>query len=290
MNHSASSPLSGIDVPIGVGLKNQHFSDVLQKKPDLAFFEVHAENFMSSGGAHHRYLEEITQDYPLSVHGVGLSLGSADGLNAKHLQCFKDLVERYEPALISEHLSWSVEGGYYLNDLLPLPLNHESLSVVVDNIKQVQDIVGRQLLVENPSAYMALVDTDIPEPEFLAKLVQQTGCGLLLDVNNVFVSGSNMGWDTGLYLDYIPAEAVGEIHLAGHTVKDINGTVFRIDDHGSAVSGEVWGYFEQLVNRIGARPTLIEWDNDIPAFDELMTEAQKARVIMQSLMREAHCG
>ncbi len=290
MNHSASLFLSGTDAPVGVGLKNQHFSDVLQKRPDLAFLEVHAENFMSPGGAHHRYLEEITQYYLLSVHGVGLSLGSAGGLDAKHLRCFKDLVNRYDPALVSEHLSWSVEGGYYLNDLLPLPLNYESLSVVADNVKRVQDAVGRQLLVENPSAYMALVETDIPEPEFLAKLVHLTGCGLLLDVNNVFVSGSNMGWDTGQYLNTIPAEAIGEIHLAGHTVKDIEGTVFRIDDHGSSVSDEVWGYFEQLVKRIGARPTLIEWDNDIPAFDVLMTEAQKARVLIQSSVQEARYG
>ncbi|MEX0297591.1 MAG: DUF692 domain-containing protein [Kordiimonas sp.] len=280
MNLSVSSPLSGSDAPIGVGLKSQHFANVLQEKPDLAFFEVHAENFMSEGGAHHRYLEEIAQQYPLSVHGVGMSLGSAAGLDKKHLQHFKDVVDRYKPVLISEHLSWAVEGGYYLNDLLPLPLNQESLDIVADNVKRMQDFVGQQLLVENPSAYMALVDTDIPEPEFLAQLASISGCGLLLDVNNVFVSGSNMGWDAGDYLAQIPADAVGEIHLAGHAVKNIEGTVFRVDDHGSAVSKDVWQYFESLFARIGAKPTLIEWDNDIPEFDVLMAEADKARNIM----------
>ncbi len=281
MDHCVSSPLSGSDAPIGVGLKSQHFANVLQEKPDLAFFEVHAENFMSAGGAHHRYLEEITQQYPLSVHGVGMSLGSADGLDKKHLQHFKGVVDRYKPVLISEHLSWAVEGGYYLNDLLPLPLNQESLAVVADNVKCMQDFVGRQLLVENPSAYMALTDTDIPEPEFLAQLASISGCGLLLDVNNVFVSGSNMGWDAGGYLEKIPAEAVGEIHLAGHAVKDIEGEKLLIDDHGSVVSDQVWALYEKMISLAGTVPTLIEWDTNIPDFQVLMCEAEKASFIME---------
>lgn len=290
MSLSALPTFSGSETPVGVGLKSQHYSHVLQKRPELAFVEVHAENFMSSGGAHHRYLEEIVSHYALSVHGVGMSLGSASGLDTTHLSHFKDVVDRYKPSLISEHLSWSVEGGHYLNDLLPLPLNAESLAIVSDNIKHMQDVVGQRLLVENPSAYMALTETDIPEPEFLTRLVDLSGCGLLLDVNNVFVSGSNMDWNVGEYLDQIPADAVGEIHLAGHAVKDIEGTVFRIDDHGSAVCEDVWHYYEQLLDRIGPKPTLIEWDNDIPPFDILLVEAEKARDRMRSGGRVVRYG
>ena len=265
---------------VGVSLKNQHFADVLKERPSLAFFEVHAENFMSDGGPHHRYLTEISKYYDLSIHGVGMSLGSAAGLDTQHLRKFKQVVDRYSPWLISEHLAWSNEGGYYLNDLLPLPLNAESLIVVSDNIKHMQDFLGRKILVENPSAYMAFTATDIPEPTFLASLVENTGCGLLLDVNNVFVSGTNMNWDNGKYLTDIPAAAVGEIHLAGHAVKQVEGRTFLIDDHGSAVCDDVWQLYDNLLQHIGPRPTLIEWDTDIPAFAVLCAEAEKAQKIV----------
>ena len=273
---------SGSSLPTGISLKSQHFSEILEKSPDIAFFEVHAENFMSDGGAHHRYLEAICDNYALSVHGVGMSLGSAEGICKNHLKKFKDVVERYSPWLISEHLAWSKEGGFYLNDLLPLPLNKESLSVVSDNIKTMQDCLGRKILIENPSAYMAFNATEMREPEFLTELAETTGCGLLLDVNNVFVSGKNMGWAIEEYLKDIPSSHIGEIHLAGHTLKDLGqGQEIRIDDHGSEVSQPVWDLFTALTERIGVRPTLIEWDTNIPSLDVLLTEAGKAADIME---------
>ena len=277
---------SGASFPAGIGLKSQHFAEVLAQKPDLAFFEVHAENFMSAGGAHHRYLEQIVDIYPLSVHGVGMSLGSASGVSKDHLKRFGDVVDRYSPWLISEHLAWSSEGGYYLNDLLPLPLNKESLAVVAENVNAMQNFLGRKILVENPSAYMAFTATDMPETEFLAALAEQTGCGLLLDVNNVYVSGKNMGWSIQNYLKDIPSSLIGEIHVAGHTLKQLDDNQeIRIDDHGSQVSDPVWDLFHDLVSRIGARPTLIEWDTNVPSLNDLVTEAGKATSIMQTASR-----
>jgi len=282
---------SGVSYPAGVGLKSQHFSQVLEQRPELAFFEVHAENFMSAGGAHHRYLEKIAEIYPLSIHGVGMSLGSASGLSKKHLEKFRRVVDHYSPWLISEHLAWSSEGGYYLNDLLPLPLNAESLAVVADNVDAMQNFVGRKILIENPSAYMEFRATDMPETEFLTRLAEKTGCGLLLDVNNVFVSGKNMGWSLEDYLKDIPSSLVGEIHLAGHTLKKLeDNKEIRIDDHGSQVSDDVWGLYSGLVDRIGARPTLIEWDTDIPALQVLVGEAEKAANIMKKDQRSRGTG
>jgi len=285
MNTHASSIPPGTTYSVGVGLKSEHYVQILKDKPPLGFFEIHAENFMSPGGAHHRYLEEITASYPLSIHGVGMSLGSAEGLDVEHLKRFKLLVETYKPILISEHLAWSMEGGYYLNDLLPVPLTRESLQIVSDNVKNMQDYIGRQILVENPSAYMALTASTIPEPEFLTCLAEETGCGLLLDVNNVFVSGSNMGWDIEAYIKSISADLVGEIHLAGHTVKNIDGTELRIDDHGSEVCEEVWQLYANLLEQIGPKPTLVEWDTAIPAFDILCAEAAKAQKVLQLNMK-----
>ena len=270
-------------LPIGLSLKSQHFSDVLDKKPAVTFFEVHAENFMSAGGAHHRYLEKICDTYALSVHGVGMSLGSAEGIDKVHLDRFKAVVERYSPALVSEHLAWSHEGGFYLNDLLPLPLNSESLAVVAANIDTMQNHLGRKILIENPSAYMAFEATDISEPEFLTRLVETTGCGILLDVNNVFVSGSNMGWNIESYLRDIPSGSVEEIHLAGHTLKKLEAQQeIRIDDHGSEVNEDVWRIYSRLLNEVGSCPTLIEWDTNVPAFDVLLAEAEKACDIFKS--------
>ncbi|NVJ68711.1 MAG: DUF692 domain-containing protein [Alphaproteobacteria bacterium] len=273
----------GGQYPVGVGLKAQHYDEVLDSRPALDFFEVHAENYMMEGGAHHRYLEAICDHYRLSIHGVGMSLGSATGLDADHLKRFKELVERYRPWLVSEHLAWSRSGGAYLNDLLPLPLTQESFQVVCDNVSRMQDVIGRQILIENPSSYLAFEASDIPEVEFLGRLACQTDCGLLLDVNNVYVSGCNMGWDVGAYLDSVPASLIGEIHLAGHQLKKANGHEIRIDDHGSAVPVEVWQLYRQLIERVGARPTLIEWDNNIPDFSALLNEASSGRNIMQAV-------
>lgn len=284
-NQFAFSP-SGSLLPAGVGLKNQHFAEIVEKSPDVAFFEVHAENFMSAGGTHHRYLENVCERYALSLHGVGMSLGSAEGISKTHLQKFKAVVDRYKPWLISEHLAWSSEGGHYLNDLLPLPLNENSLSIVADNIARMQEYIGRKILIENPSAYMAFTETDMSEPEFLTRLADRSGCGLLLDVNNVFVSGKNMGWSIENYLRDIPSSLIGEIHLAGHTLKSFeDGQEIRIDDHGSAVSVDVWDLYKSLTARVGVRPTLIEWDTNIPSLNVLLTEAGKAADIM-----EAHQG
>lgn len=267
--------------PVGVGLKAQHYDFVLDQQPDLSFFEVHAENYMAEGGAHHRYIEAIAERYRLSFHGVGMSLGSSEGLDTDHLVRFRQLAERYSPWMISEHLAWSRQGGVYLNDLLPLPLNPETLAIVADNVARMQDAVGQQILVENPSAYLAFKSSDIPEVEYLSALAERTGCGLLLDVNNVYVSAMNMDWDAQLYLDSVPSCLVGEIHLAGHLLKHVDDRPLRIDDHGSQVCDDVWNLYEQLIRRIGPRPTLIEWDTDVPAFPVLEAEAMHARSLMR---------
>lgn len=280
MNSAETSKRSLGELPVGVSLKSQYYQLVLENAPSVAFFEIHAENYMIGGGAHHRFLEAIAEKYPLSIHGVGMSLGSAEGIDADHIQRFKDLVDRYNPTLVSEHLAWSVEGGHYLNDLLPLPLNKDSLQTVVDNVKTVQDALGQRILIENPSSYMAFAVSNIPEVEFLTNVAEQTECGLLLDVNNVFVSGKNMGWSAEDYIDSVPVDLVGEIHLAGHLIREVDGVELRIDDHGSAVSDDVWALYERLVKRSGAKATLIEWDNNIPDFDVLQTEADKAYRIM----------
>jgi len=273
---------------VGVSLKNQHFTTILTEKPSVSFFEIHAENFMSEGGNHLRFLDKVVEIYPLSIHGVGMSLGSAEGLSDKHLQAFKTLMNRYDPLLVSEHLAWVSQGGYYLNDLLPLPLTKESLKVVSDNIKKMQDVLGRQILVENPSAYLAFDRCDFSETEFLIELVSETRCGLLLDINNVFVSASNMGWCAEEYIDAIPASAVGEVHLAGHTLRNIDGAQLRIDDHGSVVNEDVWSLYRRAISLWGAKPTLVEWDTNVPEFSVLMEQALQARMAMNEICVGEH--
>ncbi|UTW54170.1 DUF692 domain-containing protein [Kordiimonas sp. SCSIO 12610] len=274
-------------LPVGVSLKSQYYQMVLERAPSIAFFEIHAENYMVDGGAHHRFLEAIVEKYPLSIHGVGMSLGSAEGISKDHIKRFRDLVDRYNPTLVSEHLAWSVEGGHYLNDLLPLPLNEETLNIVTDNVNTVQDALGRKILVENPSSYMAFNATTMPEVEFLSAISERTGCGLLMDVNNVFVSGRNMGWSPEDYIDSVPVDLIGEIHLAGHLIKDVDGVELRIDDHGSAVSDDVWALYRRLIERSGEKPSLIEWDNNIPDFDILHNEASKAQAIMADIENDS---
>lgn len=284
MTTTVSFCSSGAQYPVGVGLKSEHMLQIIESQPKLAFFEVHAENFMTTGGNHMRFLDAIVETYPLSVHGVGMSLGSAEGIDQDHLNKFKQVVDRYQPGLVSEHLAWSVHSGHYLNDLLPLPLNATTLRVVADNINRMQDGIGRQILIENPSTYVSFQATDIPEPEYLTKLAEKTGCGILLDVNNVYVSARNNNFDARRYLGNIPADLVGEIHLAGHLVKNIDGAEIRIDDHGREVAPDVWTLYGETVARIGARPTLIEWDSNLPDLSVLVREAHKARDLMASAL------
>ena len=272
----------------GVGLKAQHYRDVLEKEPDLGFFEVHAENYMGDGGLPHHFLSEIRKDYALSVHGVGMSLGSAGGLCKDHVQRFKHLVERYEPTLISEHISWSAFDGVYYNDLMPVPYTEEALSVFCENIDHLQNVLGRKILVENPSAYLAYESSIYDESTFILEILKRTGCGLLLDVNNVYVSASNQNFDAQAYLDSIPTDVIGEVHLAGHTVTTVNNAEVRIDDHGSPVIDPVWSLFERLMARAADVPVLIEWDANLPDFDTLHAEAKKADAHRGSAHVEDH--
>lgn len=269
-------PLEGSCV--GVSLKAEHFSHILEVMPKVDFFEIHAENYMSDGGAHHRYLSKITEYYKLSVHGVGMSLGSAEGLSKAHMKRLKTVVDRYNPILVSEHLAWTKTDGVFLNDLLPLPLNKVSYHIVKDNISRLQDYIGRRILVENPSVYVSFNNSDIPEPEFLNQLAADTGCGLLLDINNIYVSAVNSSSSAENYLSAINMPYVGEVHLAGHAAREMDdGSSLLIDDHGSKVCDQVWNLYSKFCNLAGHVATLVEWDNNIPDFNILLGEAEKAR-------------
>jgi uncharacterized protein (UPF0276 family) len=265
----------------GAGLKPQHYEDILGQAPDIGWFEAHPENYMGAGGAPHHYLERVRERYPLSLHGVGLSIGGAGPLNGEHLKRLKALNERYQPGLFSEHLAWSTHDDYFLNDLLPLPYTEETLAHVARHVSQVQDVLGRRILIENPSSYVQFSASEMSEVEFLRELVGRSGCGLLLDVNNVYVSATNHNGDARAYIDAFPVEHVGEIHLAGHaSFEDDAGAPLLIDAHDRNVADAVWALYEQAIRRCGPVPTLIEWDNDIPEWDVLFAEAQHAERIM----------
>ncbi|MEZ5841410.1 MAG: DUF692 domain-containing protein [Hyphomicrobiales bacterium] len=261
----------------GIGLKGEHVGEILDTGPDLGFFEVHAENYMGAGGPPHRWLEAVAARYPLSVHGVGMNIGAPGPLDRAHLQRLKTVVDRYRPGLVSEHLAWSSHGGAYLNDLLPLPLNEATLRAVADHVMEVEDVLGRAILIENPSTYLAFAGTTIPETEFLARLVEMTGCGLLLDVNNAYVSAVNHGFDADGYIDAFPIAAVGEIHIAGHAPDvDADGRPLLVDAHDRAVADAVWALLGRALARSGPLPVLIERDNDVPPLDALLAEAARA--------------
>jgi uncharacterized protein (UPF0276 family) len=280
----ASSP---IPVKAGIGLRFCHHQSVLDTRPAVAWFEVHTENYMGGGTAPH-YLDAIRRDYPVSLHGVGISLGSAEGLDAAHLERVGEVVERIEPGLVSEHLSWSVTGGTYLADLLPLPMTEEALSVVCQHVDEVQACLRRRILVENPSTYLRFSHSTIPEWEFLTQVAQRTGCGILCDVNNIYVSACNHGWNAMTYLGTLPPAAIGEIHLAGHSVRQLdNGRVLRIDDHGSRVAPEVWALYREALKRFGPVPTLIEWDTGVPPIETLMEEAATAGAALDRRRHES---
>ena len=287
--HSATEH-SPIPAAVGIGLRFPHHELVAQGRPQVAWFEVHAENYFG-GGAARRVLTGVRRDYPISLHGVGLSLGSAEELDGRHLQRIAELVESIEPALVSEHLSWSVVGGQYLADLLPLPMTEEALDVVCRHVEQTQAALQRRILIENPSTYLQFRHSTIPEWEFMTAVAQRTGCGILCDVNNIFVSASNHGWNAERYLNALPAAAVGEIHLAGHALRTLdNGRSVRIDDHGSSVCAEVWALYVQALRRFGAKPTLIEWDTNIPEFEVLLDEAAQAATLMRAVAANHACA
>jgi uncharacterized protein (UPF0276 family) len=257
----------------GVGLRFRHHQAVLDERPAVAWFEVHTENYMG-GGRTPGYLDAIRRDYAISLHGVGLSLGSAEGLDQTHLARVREVVDRVEPGLVSEHLSWSITGGTYFADLLPLPMTEEALAIVCRHVEQVQGALRRRMLIENPSTYLQFRHSTIPEWEFLAEVARRTGCGILCDVNNIYVSASNHGWDAMTYLRALEPAAIGEIHLAGHSVRQLeHGQVLRIDDHGSRVAPAVWTLYEAALQLFGPVPTLIEWDTDVPPLEVLMDEA-----------------
>jgi uncharacterized protein len=267
-----------IPAAIGIGLRAPHIAEIIATRPALGWLEVHAENYMG-GGPPLAWLDAVRRDYRLGLHGVGLSLGSAEGIDRTHLARLKQLVARCEPFLVSEHLSWSVSGDTYLNDLLPLPYTEETLDIVAANLDRAQDALGRPLLLENPSSYLRFRHSTIAEPDFLAALVRRCGCLLLCDVNNVFVSASNLGFDAGAYLDALPAAAVGEIHLAGHRAVTRGAGALLIDDHGAPVAPPVWELYRRALERFGAVPSLIEWDKDLPALPVLLDEARQAERI-----------
>lgn len=262
----------------GIGFKPEHFAAIRAIRPDLGFIEVHAENYMGAGGPPHRMLEALRADFSLSIHGVGLSIGGAT-LDKAHLARLKALMDRYQPESFSEHLAWSSH-GIFLNDLLPLPYTPETLRLVCDHVDQVQEVLGRRMLLENPSTYVLFAQSVIPEVEFLREISRVTGCGLLLDVNNVFVSCHNHATDPRAYLADFPTENVGEVHLGGHDAEELPEGTILIDAHGSPVADPVWTLYAEVIARCGALPTLIEWDNDVPEFQTLMAEAERARAVL----------
>src|ERR1700744_210894 len=261
----------------GIGLRQPHYRDVCEPRPELAFLEVHSENFFLEGGAAMQALERARTAYPISLHGVGLSLGSADALAGEHLAKLKRLVDRVEPALGSEHLCWGRSGVVHFNDLLPLPRNGETLALLADRIDRVQSALKRRILVENLSAYVACRDAEMTETAFLAALARRTGCGLLLDVNNLYVNAINFGFDPVAGLADLDAASIGQIHLAGHTAVDD----CLIDTHGSLVCDPVWSLYEEACRRFGPKPTLIEWDTDLPALEVLLQQAAQADAVAQ---------
>ena len=266
----------------GICLKGEHYKSIVDTKPDLCFFEIHAENYMGNGGLPHAYLTTIRENYPLSLHGVGLSIGGSKPLDREHLSRLKALNDRYEPGLFSEHLAWSTHDVGYLSDLLPLPYTAETLARVCAHIDETQNYVGRQMLLENPSSYMTFDESTMEEADFISEIVKRTGCGLLLDINNVYISAHNIKMSADDYLAAYPLKYVQEIHLAGHTeTKDDAGQSVIIDDHASPVVTGVWDLFAFTIKQTGPLPVLIERDDNVPALQELVGEAHFADGIMQ---------
>lgn len=265
----------------GIGLRPPHYAELLEKQPKVAWLEVHSENYFAEGGKPLYFLEKLRRDYPISLHGVSLSIGSADELNWQHLKKLQDLVARIHPCLISDHLSWSSINGRYLHDLLPLPYTEESLKHVVSRIQQVQDYLKRQILIENISSYLAYAHSTVPEHEFLCEVAEQAGCGILLDVNNIYVNATNLGFNAEHYIANLPTHLVQEIHLAGFTTTLMNENAVLVDTHNQPVTAAVWELYRKTIQRLGIKPTLIEWDADLPPLETLCLEANCAETIMR---------
>jgi len=272
-----------IPAQAGIGLRPSHIRQVLAERPPVPWLEVHSENFFCAGGEMLAVLERVRCDYPLSLHGVGLSLGSSDRLHREHLVKLQALVQRCAPALVSEHLCWGAIGPRHLNDLLPLPYTEEALDLMVDRVAAAQDFLGRQILIENVSTYLSYQHSTIPEWEFVAALAERSGCGLLLDVNNVYVNSVNHGFDPRAFIAAVPAAAVQEIHMAGFTAKEGLDAPLLIDSHSRPVADAVWALYRETLEHAGPAPTLIEWDQALPPLDELLAEAAKAQEILDEL-------
>lgn len=286
---SRSGCFDGTTIPArgGVGLKAEHYQQIVETTPDVGFFEVHAENYMGAGGPPHRYLTSIRERYPLSLHGVGLSIGAGQPLDKSHLYRLQELIRRYQPGLFSEHLAWSTHDAAFLNDLLPAPYTFETLARVSEHVDEVQITLGRQMLLENPSTYVAFSESTWSEIDFISEVVRRTGCGLLLDVNNVHVSCTNQQWNADRYIDDFPLAHVREIHLAGHAREtDEKDRPLLIDTHDKPVDEIVWTLFGRAIARLGPTPTLIEWDTNVPAWSILQGEAVMAEVLMGAFKAE----
>ena len=285
--HAVSpAQVPGLPSRAGLGLKTEHFTEVLETRPDIGFFEVHAENYMVAGGPFHHYLGLIRAQYPLSLHGVGLSIGGEGPLDREHLARLATLIERYQPQSFSEHLAWSSHGPVFLNDLLPLAYDASTLNRVCAHVDQVQSTLKRPMLLENPSTYLQFQRSTLDETDFISEIVRRTGCGLLLDVNNVYVSCINHQRDPLAYIDALPLHAVGEIHLAGFAEDtDSLGDRLLIDDHGAPIDNAVWQLYAQVLARTGAVATLIERDNQVPAFSVLQAEARQAEGYLSEVAR-----
>jgi uncharacterized protein (UPF0276 family) len=271
---------------VGVGLRQPHFKEITENKPRIPWLEAHTENYFYPDSPSSKYLDNITQDYPISLHGVGLSLGSSDGINQNHLRKIKETIGRYQPTLVSEHISWSNHDSVSVPDLLPVPLTQEAFSILKRNIETVQDYLGRQILVENPSSYLAYKQQDMHEYEMMTELAKQTGCGILLDINNIHVSCHNLKLDALEYLGNIPPNLVQEIHLAGYNINKVGGEEIFIDHHGAKVFEDVWALYAEAISHLGDVPTLIEWDTDIPELNILLEEAQKAEIIRTNVLEK----
>ncbi|TQV74349.1 DUF692 domain-containing protein [Denitrobaculum tricleocarpae] len=275
------------DPAVGVSLKSQHYDEILKRDLPIGWFELHPENYMNAGGENHRALSQIAERYPLSFHSVGLSLGRAEGPDLAYLERLAQLVKRYEPFQVSDHVAWTSSGGIFFNDLLPLPYTSASLNSFCNSVDLVQNRLGRRILIENPTQYSPLGESDRDETEFLNELARRSGCGLLLDLNNIYICANNLDFDAKSYLEAIDLSRVDEVHLAGHTESEWNGSRVLIDDHGSEVCSEVWALYADLLSCSGPVPTLIEWDTDVPALDRLLDEAAKAQACIDAIEPKA---